>query len=144
MLARSTWHYTLLHDTMVLKTKAFFAPTCHPRKRIMSEKKLSQSSLIYPRSPHTSLSTSKYNSNANSSQNIPLFPSLGLELGLGLGLKLGLRSNQPLARNSYIPLHATTWVSYYFYSCVLSNYYHTNRDGGVLDNPYSLHVFHNK
>ena len=77
-----------------------------------------------------------------------------LGLGLGLGLRLGLRLwlrlwlwlrlclrlryNQPLARNRYISLHATTQVAYYFYLYIIRNYYRTNEDGGVLDNPYYL------
>ena len=107
-----------------------FALACCPRKKMLSEIKLSQPSLIHPLSPHMPLSTSKYNPNTNSSQNIPLFPSLGLGLGLvlglGLGLRLGLRSNYTLARNRYISLHTTTRVAYYFYLYVIYKYYQTN------------------
>ena len=63
-------------------------------------------------------------------------------LVLGLWLGLGLQSNQPLTRNRYISLHATTQVDYYFYFYVLCKYYHTNEDKGVLENPYSSQVLH--
>ena len=68
MSTRSTRHHMLLHNPTILHTKTFFAPACQPRKKISSNTKLSQSSLIHPRSPHTSSSTSKYDSNANPSQ----------------------------------------------------------------------------
>ena len=110
-----------------------------------------------------SFPTSKYDSNTNFSKNISLFPylvlvvvlELGLVLGLGLGLRLrlglwlwlglglglGLQSNQPPARNRYISLHATTWVTYFF-KCVICKYYNNNKDGVLLDNTYSYQVFH--
>ena len=34
----------------------------------------------------------------------------------------------------------TTQVAYYCYFYVIWKYYHTNKDGGVLDNPYSSQV----
>ena len=143
---------------MIIHTKKCFAPFCRPSRKISYGKKLSHSSLIHPRLPHTSFPTSKYNSNTNQSQNIPLFPYLGLGLGLGLGLQLGLRlrlrlrlrlglrfslrSNKPLDHNRYISIHAIKLVSYYFYFYVLCKYYHTNEDRVVLNNPYSLQLFH--
>ena len=130
----STWHCIILHNIMVLHTKKLFLQPCYPRKKISSEKKLLQSSLIHPRSPHTSLSNSEYDSNTNLISNVSLFPSLGLVLGL--------RSNQPLAHSRYISLHATTRVAYYFYFYLLCKYYQTNEDGGVLENLYYLQVFH--
>ena len=33
MPTRSTRHHTLLHNPMILHTKTFFAPACHPRKK---------------------------------------------------------------------------------------------------------------
>ena len=126
MSALSTQQYTLLHTPIILHRKTFFASFCPPRKKILSETKLSHSSLINPRLPHTSLFTSNYNSNTNSSRKLSLLPYLGLGLGLGLVLRLGLRlqlrlrlrfclrlqlwlwSSQPLTRYSYISLHATT------------------------------------
>ena len=74
--AHYTRHHMLLHNPTILYTKKVFTPDCHPRKKISSETKISQSSLIHPRSPHTSSSTSKYDSNTHSSQNILLFPYL--------------------------------------------------------------------
>ena len=59
MLVSSTRHHTLLHNPKILRTKSFFAPACHPRQKILSKTKLSQSSLLHPRSIHTSPSTSK-------------------------------------------------------------------------------------
>ena len=114
MSARSTQHHTLLHNTTNLHTKTFFVPSFHLRKNISSDLKVSHYSLIHPRSPHTSSSISKYNSNTNLSRKFSPFPSLGLVLGLGLGIRLGLLSNQPLASNCYISLHATTLVAYFF------------------------------
>ena len=102
MPARSTRHYTVLHNLTIIHAKKYFASLCHPHEKILSQGKLSQSSLIHPRSPHTSSSTSKYYSNTNSSRNISFFSYLGLDLGLGL------QSNQPLAHSRYISLHATT------------------------------------
>ena len=134
MPEHSTRYYMLLHNPKILHTKTFFAPSCHLRKKISSKKKLSQSSLINPLLTHKQLPTSKYDSNTNPSQTPPppFFPSLGL----------GLRSNQPLACNRYISLHTNSRAAYYLYLYVLCNYYHTNEDGGVLDNPYSLQLFH--
>ena len=60
MPARYTWHYTLLHNPAILHTKTFFAPFCHPRKKILSDTKLSQYSLIHPKSPQISSSNTKY------------------------------------------------------------------------------------
>ena len=45
MSARSTRHYTLIHNPTILHMKTFFAPSCHPRKKIFSKKKLSHSCL---------------------------------------------------------------------------------------------------
>ena len=42
----------------------------------------------------------------------------------------------------YISLHTNTRVAYYFNLHVIHNYYHTNKDGGMLYSPYSLQVFH--
>ena len=39
-------------------------------------------------------------------------------------------------------MHVTTLVAYYFYFYALRNYYHANKYGGVLDNPYYLQVFY--
>ena len=142
-----TWHYTRLHNPKILHTKTFFAPACHLGKKISSETKMWQSSIIHPRLPHMSSPTSIYDSNTNFSKNISLFPYLvlvvvlGLGLCLGLGLGLGLLSNQPPARNRYISLHATTWVTYFF-KCVICKYYNNNKDGVLLDNTYSYQVFH--
>ena len=38
MPAGSTRHYTLLHTPTMPHTKTFFAPACHPREKILSEK----------------------------------------------------------------------------------------------------------
>ena len=103
-------NHTVLHNPTIIHTNTFFAPACNLRKKILSKIKLWQSPLIHSRSPKMSLSTSKYDSNTNSSQNIYLFTYLGLELKLGLSL----RSNHSLDYNRYISLHATTGVSYYF------------------------------
>ena len=54
----STQHYTLLYNHTIIHTKTNFEPFCHSRNKITSETKLSHYSLIHPRSPHTSLSTS--------------------------------------------------------------------------------------
>ena len=131
MSALSIWHYTLLHNPMIIYTKTFFAPPCHLRNKILSETKISQSSLIHPHSPHTSLSTSKYDLNTNLSRNISLFPYLGLWLGLVFCY------NYPLTHNSYISLHATTWLAYYFYFWVLLKYYHTQTKTGEC---YKIHI----
>ena len=56
---------------------------------------------------------------------------------LGLGLEIVLGSYKSLAQSSYISLHVTMRVVYYFYLCVLLNYYHTNKYGGVLGHPRS-------
>ena len=120
MPARSTRHHTLLHNSTIIHTKTFFAPACHPHKKI--------------------LSTSKYDSKTNSSGNISLFPYLGL--GLELRLRLWLRSNHPRSCNRYKSLYATTLVASYFYFYVLCNYYHTHENRGVLDNPYYSQVLH--
>ena len=54
--------------------KIFFASACHLRKKILSETKLSHSSLLYLRTLQTSLSNNKYNSNIDSVQlyNFPI------------------------------------------------------------------------
>ena len=74
--------------------------------------------------------------------NISLFTSLVLVLGLVVGLRLGLWFNQRLARNRCKSLHTTTWVASYFYFYVLHKYFHTHKDGWVLDNTYSSQVLH--
>ena len=121
---------------MIQHTKTFLVRFFHPGKEISSKTKLSQSLEMHPGSPQTSFFTSKYDLNTNLSRNISIFPSLGL----GLGLQL--RSNRPLSRNWYISLRATARVAYYFYFCVLCNYYHTNKYGVVLENIYYSQVFH--
>ena len=137
MPALSTQHYKLLHTPTILHKMTLFAPFCHLHKKILFEKKMSHSSLIHPLSPHTSLSTSNYDSNTNSSRNISLFPYLGLVLALRLRLRLRFRlrlclqlwlwlwlqlwSIQPLTRNRHISLHATPQVADYFYFQVLCN-----------------------
>ena len=134
MSARSTQHDMLLHNLTILHTNTFFAPACHPRKKILSETKLSWYSLIHPHFFHMSQSTSKYNSNTNQSWKVSLFPFLVLGFGIELWLWLGLRlcSNHPLAHYRYISLHATTRVANYIYLYILHQYYHTNKDrGGV-------------
>ena len=62
----STLHYTLLNTPTIIHTKTFFVPSCHPRKKILSETKLSHSSLIHPRALHTPSSNSKYDSKIDS------------------------------------------------------------------------------
>ena len=42
--------------------KNVFAPFCHPQKKLLSETKLSHSSLLHPHALHTSISTSKCDS----------------------------------------------------------------------------------
>ena len=74
--------------------------------------------------------------------NISLFHYLGLGLGIVLGLGLGSYSNHPLARNRYKSLQTTTRVASSFYLYVLRKYYHTHKDGVVLENTYSLQVLH--
>ena len=118
MSPSSTRHHTLLYNNTIQHTKTFFAPAYHPCKKTFS--------------------TSKYVSNKYSSQNIPLFTSLGLGLGLGLGLQ----PNQRLPCNWYKSLHATTQIFSYFYLYVICKYQHTHEDKGVLENPYSLPVLH--
>ena len=74
IIAVSIRYYTVLNNPTILHTKTFFMPECHPRKRILSETKLSHSSLLHPHVLHTSSSTSKYNSIIYSiySNNLPL------------------------------------------------------------------------
>ena len=108
---RSTRHHTILNNLTILHTKTFFTPAFHRRKEILSKTKMSQSLLIHPHSPHTSLFTSEYDSNTNSNRKIFLFPSLGLFLGL----RLRLWSSQPLDHNWYKSLHTTTQITSYFY-----------------------------
>ena len=50
----STLHHTLLHNPTTLHTKTFFAPDFPLCQIILSETKLSHSSLIHTCSPHTS------------------------------------------------------------------------------------------
>ena len=104
MPAGSTIQYILLNNNTIIHWKKTFASACHLRKKISLKKKLSHSSLKLPHLLHKSWSTSKYNSNTNSSWYIYLFISLGLWLAF----------NQLLARNRYTSLHATTQVAYYF------------------------------
>ena len=106
MLARSTWHHILLHNLTILHMKKKFATACHPRKKISYQTKLSQYSLIHPRSPHMSSFTSKYDSNTHSSRKLSFFHYFGL--GLQLQLRSRSRSNQPLTLNRYISLHTNT------------------------------------
>ena len=131
--ARSTQHYTLLHTPTILHMKTFFAPACHPGKKKYSRQNCcilhwyTQDPITYHRPLQNTIQT-----------NIFFFPSLGL--GLELGLWLRLWSNRSLACNRYVSLHATKQVACYFYFYVLREYYHTNKDRRVLDNPYSLQV----
>ena len=97
----SLWHHTLIHTRIIIHMETFFTSACDPRKKILSETNLSHSSLLHPRALHTSSSTSidsikwdhfpigqninksiqpkQVDSNTNLSQNISLFPSLGLQ-----------------------------------------------------------------
>ena len=40
----------------------------------------------------------------------------------------------------YISLQATTRVADYFYLFIICKYHYTNKDGGLLDHPYSSQV----
>ena len=71
--ARYTQHYALLHNPMILHTKTFFAPACHPCKKISSKKKLPQYSLIHPRSPHTSFPLQNVIPNKIESKHYPFY-----------------------------------------------------------------------
>ena len=64
--SRSTYHYTLLRNPMIIHTKTLFAPTCHLRKKISSETKLSHYTLLHPQTLHTSSYTSKEDSKIDS------------------------------------------------------------------------------
>ena len=75
-------------------------------------------------------------------KNLSLNISLFYSLGLGLQLRLGLHSNQPLARNWYISLQATTQISYFFISTLFSSSITLTKMVRVLDNPYSSRLFH--
>ena len=94
----STWH---IYFYIILRSHTWRMFLHQPVKV-----KLPHSSLLRPRTLHTSLFTSKYDPNINLSKKIPLFPYLGLGLGLGC--------NYPLTRSRYISIHATTQIDYYF------------------------------
>ena len=49
----------------------------------------------------------------------------------------------PFLQSVYIsPRDYTSWFLFYFF--FLRKYYHTNEDGGVLEDPYSSQVLHTR
>ena len=135
MLLQSTKYFKILNNPTILHTKKFLSQpvTCAIKYHLIQNFHIlhwyTHSIIIQHRLFRNTIQTKK-------KFNISLFPSLEL------GLKLRLRCNQPLALNRYIPLHVTTPVAYYLYFYVLFKYYHTKRDGGVLESPCSLQIFH--
>ena len=128
-----------MHTCKIIHTKTSFAPECHPHKKILSDTKLSHSSLIHQHLPHMSSFTSKLYSNKNTGKKSPFSFS---SVSLGLHLVLWLQTNQALTHNRYISLHTTTHVAYYFfYFYVICKYYHTNKYGCVLEYSYSSQEF---